>query len=253
MSSSRHRTIPLLLAAALVLAACTGEVSESTTTAPTTTVATATSAVAAVTTTAAPAPTTTEAGPSAEEIASLDAALAVKHAFFVAFNSGDPIAVMDLFADDAEFADMFGASDPQWFEELLVSNIAQGTRYTPSDCSAKVDVEASGVVVSCPFVTHDILTIESGGPPVPFSMTMLITSDGIASYRDRFGQPDFNTVGVPFDRWMEQHHPDDADAVAFGEWESIEEAATYGTLRASYAAEWGQYLETNGCAYNEGC
>jgi hypothetical protein len=252
MSSSRHRTIPLLLAAALVLAACTGEVSESTTTAPTTTVATATSTVAAVTTTAAPAPTTTEAGPSAEDIASLDAALAVKHAFFVAFNSGDATAVMDLFADNATFRQLLW-SDRQWFTELLAWDIAQGTRYTPSDCSAKVDVEASGVVVSCPFVTHDILTIESGGPPVPFSMTMLITSDGIASYRERFGQPDFNTVGVHFDRWMERHHPDDADAAAFGEWESIEEAVTNGTLRASYAAEWGQYLETNGCAFNEGC
>jgi ABC-type transport system substrate-binding protein len=182
MRSQHHKAIPLLLAAALVLAACTGEVSESATTAPTTTVATAPSTVTA-TTSKPPTTTTTEAGTSPEEMASLDAALAVKNSFFIAFNAADSTTVMGLFTVDAEFADTFGSSDRQWFEELLEWNTAQGTRYTPSDCSAEAD----------------------------------------------------------------------AELVAFGEWESIEEAATTGTLLASYAVEWGRFLETNGCAYNESC
>jgi hypothetical protein len=242
MAHHRNTALSLLVAAVLVTTACTGETTDST---QTTTSVTEPIVADTTTTTALPVTTTT----SAQESEALRAALAVKDSFFVAFNAGDPTAVMGLFTANAEFGD----DGRQWFEELLAWNAAQGTRYTPSDCKAEPDTDSVGVAVSCPFITHDALSIESGGPPVPFVMNMLITPDGIASYRDRFGRPDFNTVGLPFDRWMEQHHPDAAESVEFAAWESIEDAAANGTLLAEYAAEWGRYLEANGCAYNESC
>jgi hypothetical protein len=245
MAHHRKTALSLLVAAVLVTTACTGDTTDSTQT--TTSVTEPVVAGTTTTTTALPVTTTTA---SAQQSEALRAALSVKDSFFVAFNAGDPTAVMDLFTADADFGDADGR---QWFEELLAWNVAQGTRYTPSDCTADPDADSLRVDVSCPFATHDILTIESGGPPVPFAMRMLITSDGIASYWDRFGSPDFNTVGVPFDRWMNQHHPNDAESVEFATWESIDEAVANGTLLAGYAAEWGQYLETNGCAYNESC
>jgi len=252
MNNQRNRAIAGLFAAALVASACTAvdnESAQTTVTVTETTVATVPPTVAASTTTIAPAPPTTEAGPSPEEVASVDAALAVKNAFFVASNAGDQATVMGLFTADAEFVD----GDRKFFEELLAWNTAQGTRYTPLDCTASADTEPSGVVVSCRFVTHDAPSIASGGPPVPQTVNMLITPEGIATYEDRFGQPDFNTVGDPFRRWMKQENPQDVDLVAFGTWDSIEEATTNGTIVARYAAEWGRYLEANGCAYDENC
>ncbi|MGI9529322.1 MAG: hypothetical protein ACR2NG_06375 [Acidimicrobiia bacterium] len=244
MAHHTNTAVFLLVAAALVTAGCTGETTDSTTT--TSSVSEPIVAETTTTATVLPATTTTAA---AQETEALQEALAVKDAFFVAFNAADPTAVMDLFTADAEF----GEDGREWFEELLAWNIAQGTRYTPSDCEAKPHTDSQGVVVSCPFITHDALSIESDGPPVPFNMSILIAADGIASYLDRFGDPDFNTVAIPFGRWMEQHHPADVESVSFAAWESIDGAVANGTLRADYAAEWGRYLKANGCAYNESC
>lgn len=247
----RHQTIAaVVLALALLAAACTSD-DAADTTATTTEPPATTAAPAATTTTAAPPTTTTAAGPSAEMQAAFDDSLAVKDDFFIAFNSGDAAAVMALFTPNAEFADNFGATDRQWFEELLAWNIAQGTRYTPSNCVA--DEAADAVTVTCPFITHDVLTLASGGPPVPFTMSMHITADGVIAYQDRFGDPDFNVVAGPFERWMNEHHPEDVEAASFGSWNSLEEAIEHGMLTARYALEWGDYLEDNGCAYDEGC
>jgi len=177
----------------------------------------------------------------------------VKDKFFVAFNSGDAASVIALFAPDAEFTNNFGPIERRDFEELLAWNVAQGTRYTPSDCAADVGGAADVVSVSCPFITHNAVSQASGGPPVPFLMTVDVTAAGIVAHTDRFGDPDFNVVHRPFERWMNEHHPEDTEAVSFGTWNSIAEAEQNGTLVALYGAEWGEYLETNGCAFNETC
>lgn len=258
MNQQRNAALAILFAVALALSACSsddGQPTSTATVAETTTTTTSPPATAPDTTNEpeAPTTTTTEPGPSAEETASLNAALDVKDSFFVAFNAADPAAVMGLFTVDAQYGGNFGPMELRDFEELLAWNTAQGTRYTPSDCTATADTASSAVVVSCPFVTHDAPSISSGGPPVPFTMSMVITPEGIASYQDQFGNPDFNVVGEPFARWMEQHHPEDAELVAFGSWNTIEEAGTNGALVFHYATEWGKYLEANNCGYSDNC
>ena len=80
-----------------------------------------------------------------------------------------------------------------------------------------------------------------------------MTPDGISNWIFHFGQPDFNTVGRPFDRWLTEHHPEVFDSIGFGNWNSIEEAEQNGLLTAQYAAEWAAYLDTNNCTYLDGC
>ena len=80
---------------------------------------------------------------------------------------------------------------------------------------------------------------------------MTINDGSIASYRDHFGSPDFNVVGGHFARWMRANHPDDAEVVSFGSWNSVEEARLNGTVRAHYAGEWGDHLRANGCEYDD--
>jgi hypothetical protein len=160
---------------------------------------------------------------------------------------------MGLLSPNASFVNNFGPITRTDFEELLMWNVAQGTRYTPSDCSAVAVDSSDATVVSCPFKTHDVLTLAVGAPPVPFTVSMEITPAGIAEYRDSFGQPDFNTVSVPFERWMKEHHPEDAEATSFGSWNSIEEATANGVLRAEYAELWAEYLDTNDCRFQDNC
>ena len=99
----------------------------------------------------------------------------------------------------------------------------------------------------------DVLTLAVGAPPVPFTVSMEITQAGTVEYRDSFGQPDFNVVGNPFQRWMDEHHPDDAEAASFGSWNSIEEAAANGVVTAEYADLWAEYLDANGCRFQDNC
>jgi hypothetical protein len=107
--------------------------------------------------------------------------------------------------------------------------------------------------VTCRFKTHEALSLAVDGPPVPFTLTIHVTPDGISLYRDQFGSPDFNTVGIPFDRWMDEHHPQDAEAAAFASWDSVEEAKANGAVVAIYAQEWAAYLQENDCTYRDGC
>jgi hypothetical protein len=83
-------------------------------------------------------------------------------------------------------------------------------------------------------------------------MTFTVGLDGISGEFGAFFQPDFNTVGVPFEAWMTENHPEDVDKVEFGNWASIEEATQNGTMVAQYAAEWAAHLEANGCTYQDG-
>lgn len=51
------------------------------------------------------------------------------------------------------------------------------------------------------------------------------------------------------------NHPEalEADAIGFGNWTNVEEAAANRLLTAEYSAGWATYLEDNGCVYDEGC
>ena len=50
---------------------------------------------------------------------------------------------------------------------------------------------------------------------------LTVTPEGISEEAGFFGNPDFNAVGEPFDLWMTENHPDDADKVGFVEWASV--------------------------------
>ena len=65
--------------------------------------------------------------------------------------------------------------------------------------------------------------------------------------------PDYTVVDDPFNAWMEEHHPDDAEVVECCGWPSLDEARQTGALRARYGEEWAAYLEAKGCTFDEGC
>ena len=262
---TRQLKVSVACLAVVVAAACGGPATEPTATvSPATTLAVAqpaataaapatTTAAPATTTTTAPATTTTSAAPLNDLQEAFDAGLAVKDSFFAAFNADDADAVMEVFAPLAVFSNEFGASNRERFEELLVWNIAQGTTYTPSDCAASAGLNGGTVRISCLFVTHDALMLAVDAPGVPFTMYMEMTAAGVVEYSDRFGEPNFNVVGIPFQKWMETHHPDDAAKAGFGNWTSVQEAHEHGLIRAPYAAKWATYLQDNDCTYDNNC
>ncbi len=182
-----------------------------------------------------------------------ESSLTVADEYFAAFNAGDSEAVMALFTSDATFALQF-IDDPDepilrtdW-EERLVWDTAQGTVVTTRDCA--VIAEAPGaVIVECEFGTHDAPAQAVDAVAVPTKTTMKITSDGIGEFHELFGRPDFTYVGVPFDAWMAENHPDDALATGFGNWSSLEEANEQGRIRAQYAVEWAVDLLASGCSF----
>jgi hypothetical protein len=251
--------VAVAMAVSLTAAACTSNESNATTAvasaaATTQPLVTAPPAAVTPTTVARPTATTsTTAEPSDEVQAAFDRALAVKDSFFIAFNSGDAEAVMAVFTADARLVGNFGVADRDAFEELLVWDIAQGTRYTPSNCIPTQGPSAGLVTVTCPFKTHDSLMLAVGAPPVPFTMRMEIGEEGAVSYTTSFTDPKFTTVSIPFEKWMNEHHPNETAAASFGTWTSTEEAETNGNIRAHYATEWAGYLEANSCTYLDDC
>lgn len=206
-----------------------------------------TSTTTTVTTEATAAPTTTTVTPfSSGDV------LAVAAAYFEAYNGGDVDAVIGLFESEAEFYDNFGRVTPADWEQLLVWNTAQGTTLSPPECAVAVG-PPDAITVTCRHENLDALVQAVDGPPVPITLNMTVSPDGIRIWTSFFGQPDFNTVGIPFDSWMSQNHPEDLAGVGFGNWSSVEEAEQNGLLVAQYANEWATYLDANGCTYSDGC
>ena len=184
----------------------------------------------------------------------VDEALAVTDAYFEAYNAGDVEAVLALFEPDATFFnDPFGWQTRADWEQLLVWNAAQGTTLSPPECTVTAEVPGVSVTVSCPHSNLDVLVQAVDGPPVPINLGLIVTPDGIRNWVSSFGQPDFNTVGIPFEGWMQRNHPEDVSAVGFGNWSSVEEAEQNGVLTAQYADEWAAFLEGNGCNYRDDC
>lgn len=235
MRTQRILTIGVCLV--LAAAACSGDDAGSAATASPTTA-----------TTAATTTTTTTTDPT---VTTEDALLAAD-AYFESYNAGDVEAVLALFEPEATFTDNFGEMSADDWEQLLVWNAAQGTALSDPTCSAVPDNDG-GMIVNCPHMNLDALVQAVSGPAVPIDMTLLITPAGISQWTWYFGNPDFNAVGNPFDRWISENHPEDADAAGFGSWNSIEEAERHGLLRARYAAEWGDWLTENDCDYRLGC
>ena len=233
----------MALGLALVPAACSSSDGDTTTT----TQAATTSDTAATTTTTTPASTTVTLSGAAN-------AMAVTEAYFEAFNSGDGAAALALLTADARLSDNFvGLWSPGAWEMLTVWNTAQGTAFATPDCAVVEEVEGESATISCQSANSDALVQAVGATPVPANVTTIVTSEGISSLRFDYGNPDFGDVGGPFDTWMTTNHPEDVEAVGFGNWTSVEEAQQNGTLIAEYAAEWATYLNANNCDYRLTC
>jgi hypothetical protein len=177
-------------------------------------------------------------------------ALSVADDYFAANSAGDFDALQAQFVADPTFTGQFGIAQN---EQLFAWNVAQGTTVSPPECTAVDGAAEETMTVTCRAFNHDVLVQAVDGPPVPLRLTLTITPEGISEENGDFSQPNFNTVGDPFDAWMKENHPDDQDTSGFGKWTSIEEAEQNGTLTAQYAAEWAAYLEANDCGYDDGC
>lgn len=240
----KFRLYTALVALAVVTAAC-GTSQSDTAESSSTTQPTATTEIV----------TTSTSETSVEpETVPLDQALAASAAYFAAFNNGDADAVMALLPLSARFSDSFtGISPREVWEQRLVWNMAQGTTLAAPECTAAEGAPGEQVTVTCETATHNAEIQAASAPPVPTVVTIVITPNGIQDLRERFGQPDFSHASDPFIRWMQNNHPDDVDKIAFGNWDSIEEAQQNGELTAQYAQEWATYLEANNCTYLDGC
>lgn len=232
--------------AALVIYGCSATSDDAT---PTTNLATTTTGAQPTSTTTKDATTTTSTPQPRIETAE---ALATAEQYFEAYNSGEQGTLLALFPPDATFSDNFGAQSRSSWEQLLAWNMAQGTQLESVECEATEATDQS-VTVVCQHTNLDAVIQAVGGPPVPVTLTLSVTSDGIAGWEFIFGQPDFTTVLGPFGEWMSAHHPDDASKVGFGNWSSVETATENGQLMAQYAEVWQTYLADNGCTFADSC
>lgn len=241
-----RRIVILAIGLASIAAACNTSDGEATTTsAPTSAAAETTTTQHPTTTTAEP--TTTEAVVTPAE------AIAVANAWYVAINAADIAAVMALFDADATVSNNFtGSLTLEEALEVDIWNAAQGTILTTVGC-ASGDESAPTQNVRCEGANHDALVQAVGAPPVPANVTMTIGPGGIIMLSYSYGNPNFNHVAGPFDKWMTTNHPEAVDDVGFGSWETPEEAEASGILTAQFAAEWSAYLEANDCTYLDGC
>lgn len=73
------------------------------------------------------------------------------------------------------------------------------------------------------------------------------TPDGISGLHENYSLSALNylAIGTPFNFWVSQNYPEDADAAVCCQGETIEESVTRGELRAGYAREWAVYLADN--------
>ena len=177
------------------------------------------------------------------------------NAFYVAYNAGESDEVLALFSADATFRNNFtGSTNTEDSEMVLVWDAAQGTELTSGGCTVTPTEPRQLLNVLCVGETRDALSQALGTSAVPTRVLMAVTPEGITRLEYTFGQPDFETKGIPFDRWMDVHHSGDAEAAAgFGHWTTVDEARAFGHIRAQYAREWAEYLKQNHCTDRDNC
>jgi hypothetical protein len=185
--------------------------------------------------------------------------------YFEALAAGDAEAAVGLLTPDATILQTWVNSptgtltpaSPTPGEFLAVQTwlIAQGSEFTPAACSVS-DEGAEATTVSCEWEVYNGIAQAVGAEPVPVVSTLVVTEDGIASVRRDHGPPDYDEVWDHFDEWLAITHPEllaDGERQSgtgyFFDAESIEASHESGIIAAQYAAEWGAFLEANGCSY----
>ena len=191
----------------------------------------------------------TACGSSDDDAFSDDGALAVSDDFIEAFSSGDAGAVLAVLAADVALSEKytglgssFEAIDRAFFEQHLAWSTAQGTTFTSPECAVADGSSGAKVNVLCEFGWLYAAEKAAGAPPVPTTLTLVVTPDGIGQLAFEY-PPVF---GVDrFDDWLFLNHKEDSQGVEFGDWNSVAEAQQGGTLRAQYVAAWAADLEAN--------
>lgn len=196
----------------------------------------------------APRPTGPDAGRSSadsEQEARRARAVAVVDRVYEAYERGDIEAIAALLAQ----ADVTGYTSIEGF----AWDLAQGTQV--SDRSCDVSSEATAINVTCSMEYQTALGRAAGAAPIELIATATVSSqDEITFFNERLSVPDeVESLTDSFEDWVSTTHPEDAELVRFGRWESVGEARRGGELRSRYVAEYAQYLAENGCTFQEPC
>lgn len=199
---------------ALVLAACTGQQTNS---------ETSVQADAVSSTTV---PIEVDAIDSSE-------ALAVAGEFFEAMSSTDESKAFDLLAENTVLSDsLAGELDPAESGNWLVWRMAQGTMFGNAECAAG-EPDGDDVVVSCTTEILDALGAATNARPGAADATVMVSSAGISAV-DLSYQPRVGEAPSTFVDWLETQYPGDPDAeAAAAVWgDSVEVSRERGEQRA---------------------
>ncbi len=186
-------------------------------------------------------------------------ALAVKDAYFAAYEAGNIDGMLALFSpgidmavrDVSEDQDWWGSLSLESWKQRYVWQSAEGTVLTTPECTTS-DGPEGDVIVTCEYAHHRYPDILVGAPATSSTLTLTISPDGtITQWRDVAHFPAWVTEG-PLLSWMIQTHPADAHMVSFaGTFNSVEQARERGLARAEYAEEWAAFLEESECAFDD--
>jgi len=192
---------------------------------------------------------TTEAPSAGAAPVTVDEALDVSDAYIEAFNTGDAKAVLVLLTSDVALSEKytgmspsFEAMDRGFFEQQLAWNTAQGTIFTSPECAVTEQGPAASVTVTCQFGWLYAAGQAVDAPPVPTTLTMIVTPEGISQMAFEY-PPDFGVDS--FDIWLVANHSADSEGVEYGDWNSVAEAEAGGKLLGQYVDEWAASLEAN--------
>ena len=187
--------------------------------------------------------------PIADQPFGPDSALDVSDAYIEAFNTGDADAVLVLLTSDVALSEKytgmspsFEAMDRGFFEQQLAWNTAQGTTFTSPECEVTEQGPAASVTVTCQFGWLYAAGQAVDAPPVPTTLTMIVTPEGISQMAFEY-PPNFGVDS--FDIWLVANHSADSEGVEYGDWNSVAEAEAGGKLLGHYVDEWAASLNAN--------
>ena len=185
--------------------------------------------------------------PVADQPFGPDSALDVSESFVAAHNDGDFDGVMALFTEDATFSDTHNPQSmrPEW-ESRFAWGIAIETKLLSHECTVTDEVPGVTVTVTCEYGSQDAVGVAADAI-VDITATFTISPDGISGLNEDYIRSalDYEDIGGPFNAWVRQNFPEDADAAGCCAGETIEESVARGELRAQYAREWAVYLADN--------
>jgi hypothetical protein len=166
----------------------------------------------------------------------------------------DRAGMLALLAADATITDRWsdGGDDyaSEVFEMLMEWEIASGDQLVDPVCSDSGQPAPSStrpaepnvqLTVVCRFGQDSVLTQAAGRDPVPITLTLVISNDGIHQWKREIGLPDFVTCCQDFTNWVNAFHREDLAGIEHGVWTSVEEARASGELRARLAEEWAAF------------